>query len=67
MLKDFSPNKVVAMGVTSDKLPLLENKTPIEGKVTYYVCSGHTCKAPTRDPAVALKAIRASRKLSLSE
>jgi uncharacterized protein len=51
----YLPNKVLqlaapdtAMGVLS---PLLEGKTPIDGKPTAYVCHNFTCSAPVMDPS----------------
>ncbi|HEY0583243.1 MAG TPA: thioredoxin domain-containing protein [Chloroflexota bacterium] len=45
----FVPNKVVAGG--SAPIPLLENRAPLEGRATAYVCEHYVCAAPTTDPA----------------
>jgi uncharacterized protein YyaL (SSP411 family) len=45
----FVPNKVVAGG--SAAIPLLENRAPLEGRATAYVCEHYVCAAPTTDPA----------------
>jgi hypothetical protein len=34
-----------------DALPLLRDKTPVDGRATLYVCRDFTCRAPITDPA----------------
>ena len=55
----FIPNKVVALvptgeGAASAKklMPMLQDRGPLEGKATAYVCENYACKLPTTDPAV---------------
>ena len=53
----FVPNKVIALlnPNTEEKqeieelIPLLANKTSIEGKTTIYVCQNYACQLPTTD------------------
>jgi hypothetical protein len=49
-LRPFDPNAVVAFG-PADGVPLLEGKSPVEGKPTVYVCERFACKSPVTDPA----------------
>ncbi|MDQ4148593.1 MAG: thioredoxin domain-containing protein [Actinomycetota bacterium] len=46
----FLPNKVVAGAPPGIDLPLLEGKTPLEGKPTAFVCEHHACQRPTSEP-----------------
>ncbi|HST25475.1 MAG TPA: thioredoxin domain-containing protein [Gaiellaceae bacterium] len=48
-LAGFEPNAVVAFG-PADEVPLLEGKTPVDGKPTVYVCERFACQAPVTDP-----------------
>jgi uncharacterized protein YyaL (SSP411 family) len=54
----YVPNKVVALldpsadaDATGKRIPLLANKSMINGAPTAYVCQNYTCQAPTTDPA----------------
>ena len=49
-LRGFDPNAVVAFGPATD-VPLLEGKTPVDGKAAAYVCERFACRAPVTDPA----------------
>jgi hypothetical protein len=49
-LRGFDPNAVVAFG-PADDVPLLEGKTPVEGRPAVYVCERFACEAPVTDPA----------------
>jgi uncharacterized protein len=49
-LRGFDPNAVVAFG-PADDVPLLEGKTPVEGRPAVYVCERFACQAPVTDPA----------------
>jgi uncharacterized protein YyaL (SSP411 family) len=45
----YLPNKVVAPGFSGDVIPLLENRTLIDGLPAAYVCEHYTCKQPVTD------------------
>ena len=49
-LRPFQPNTVIAVGPVPG-VPLLEGKTPVEGKPAVYVCERFACRAPVTDPA----------------
>ncbi len=49
-LAGFDPNAVVAFG-PAEGVPLLEGKTPIDGRPTVYVCERFACQTPVTDPA----------------
>ena len=58
--RKYLPNKVVAPGrvddpEAADSIPLLQNRPPVDGRATAYVCQNYTCKQPVTDP-VALTA-----------
>jgi uncharacterized protein YyaL (SSP411 family) len=51
----YLPNKVVAIGSPDDAragelIPLLRERTQLEGKATAYVCEHFTCKTPATSP-----------------
>jgi uncharacterized protein len=46
----FLPNKVVAGMPPGIDSPLLEGRTPVDGKPTAFVCEHYACRAPTTDP-----------------
>ena len=55
--KAFLPNRtlvVAAEGSDLDEkagaIPMLSNRSTMNGAATAYVCEGNTCKAPTTDP-----------------
>ena len=45
----YLPNKVVAASFGVDVIPLLENRSMIDGLPTAYVCENYTCKQPVTD------------------
>jgi uncharacterized protein YyaL (SSP411 family) len=49
-LRPFRPNTVVAVGPAAS-VPLLEGKSPVDGRPTVYLCERVTCRAPVTDPA----------------
>ena len=62
----YLPNKVVAMADAADsaaasKIKLLENRTPLDGRATAYVCRNFHCEAPVTDP------VRLAQQLSCSQ
>jgi uncharacterized protein YyaL (SSP411 family) len=51
----YLPNKVVAGATPGDReagtaTPLLEQRIPVDGKATAYVCEHYTCLAPVTSP-----------------
>jgi uncharacterized protein YyaL (SSP411 family) len=51
----FLPNVVVAVGAPDDPsaghtVPLLEDRTAVDGKATAFVCERFTCRLPVTDP-----------------
>lgn len=60
----FLPNRVLGIVAAGEELskqseviPLMENKVPIKGKTTAYVCKKGICKLPTSDPKEFAKQI----------
>ncbi len=57
LARSFVPNRVVAScdarscAADAALVPLVADKTPIDGKPTAYVCEHRTCRLPTTDPA----------------
>ena len=51
------PRKVVVASSKKSDLPLLQNKTEIDGKTGIYVCHNKTCKLPVTDLDKALTQI----------
>jgi uncharacterized protein YyaL (SSP411 family) len=49
-LAPFDPNAVVAFG-PSDDVPLLQGKTPVNGRPAVYVCENFACQAPVTEAA----------------
>jgi uncharacterized protein len=47
----FLPNKVVGLADGKSKIPLLADRTPVNGKAAAYVCENMACKKPVTDPA----------------
>jgi uncharacterized protein YyaL (SSP411 family) len=45
----FRPNVVLAGG-TADGVPLLEGRTPVDGRAAAYVCERSTCQQPVTEP-----------------
>ena len=52
--QNYLPNKLIAGGISSESLPLLEERF-IEGKTFIYVCVDNTCKLPVSEVEDALK------------
>ncbi len=53
----FIPNKVVVGTTSLSKLPLLENRTTVNGKTAIYVCYDKTCQLPVTSVEDALEQI----------
>jgi uncharacterized protein YyaL (SSP411 family) len=49
----YRPQQVVAVSSTpeSSAVPLLKDRTAIDGRATAYLCRGFACRQPTTDPA----------------
>jgi uncharacterized protein len=50
----YLPNRLVAValpGRQPQPIPLLSDRSAIDGKVTAYLCEGFVCQAPTTDPS----------------
>jgi len=48
----FRPGHVLAVGTArGSTIPLLDQRTAIDGAATAYVCQGFVCQLPTTDPA----------------
>ena len=45
----FRPHIVLAGG-EPDGVPLMEGRTPVDGRAAAYVCEGFACKAPVTEP-----------------
>jgi hypothetical protein len=46
----YHPHRLVATGM-EDVLPLLAERTQVEGQATAYVCREHVCQPPVTDSA----------------
>ena len=49
---DYAPNRVVALrpsGAAPTAIPLLEDRAPVKGRATAYVCRGFACRLPVTD------------------
>jgi uncharacterized protein YyaL (SSP411 family) len=50
----YRPHQVLALGVPDSEMavvPLLQNRSQIEGRATAYVCLNFACRSPVTDPA----------------
>ena len=61
----FIPNKVIALVPAGDDgaslvklMPMLKDRTPLEGKPTAYVCENYACKLPTNDPVTLAEQLK---------
>ncbi|WP_266366305.1 thioredoxin domain-containing protein [Tellurirhabdus rosea] len=55
----FHPNKVLAGTKTESALPLLEQRTPINGQTAIYVCYNRTCQLPVTEVEKAIASLEA--------
>jgi uncharacterized protein YyaL (SSP411 family) len=46
----FLPNRLLAVGASDPRIPLLADRRTIDGKATAYLCEHFVCQAPTQDP-----------------
>ena len=67
--RTYLPNHVLVVasegksrGALAKLMPLLEGKTPQDGKTTAYVCEQWRCELPTDDPAIFTQQIRRVRR-----
>lgn len=51
----FRPNLIIAAGETNSSVPLLKNRTQLDGKATAYVCQRFVCKQPVNTPEALAK------------
>ncbi len=51
----YRPNQVIAVGNVDSPIPLLQNRTMLNGKATAYVCQNFACQLPVTEPADLLK------------
>ena len=63
--RHYLPNRIQAVldpagDSATEDLPLLEGKTPVDGKAALYVCRDFACQAPITDAAVADAALKES-------
>jgi uncharacterized protein YyaL (SSP411 family) len=55
----YRPHQIVALGAPdaeASAVPLLQDRSQIEGRATAYVCVDFACRAPVTDPT-ALRAL----------
>jgi uncharacterized protein YyaL (SSP411 family) len=59
----FRPNQVIAVSATPEAsaVPLLHDRTAIDGAATAYLCRGFACRRPTTDPAELAGQLQESR------
>jgi uncharacterized protein YyaL (SSP411 family) len=48
---EFRPHIALAGGAGGGEVPLLEGRTPRDGRAAAYVCENFACQAPVTDPA----------------
>ncbi len=53
--KHFIPHKILAASPEEGNLPMLQNRKPINGKTTLYVCYNKSCKLPVHSVKEALE------------
>jgi uncharacterized protein YyaL (SSP411 family) len=51
--RGYRPNQVVAVaaGLAASAIPLLDDRTAVDGRPTAYVCRRFVCRLPATDPA----------------
>jgi len=65
--KGFHPNLVLALSrVPTDFPPLMQGRTAIAGKTTFYLCRNQACEAPTTEAAEALNKLKLTNRYSIS-
>jgi uncharacterized protein YyaL (SSP411 family) len=55
----YRPHVVVAGGI-ADGVPLLEGRSPVDGRAAAYVCEHFACQAPVTDPDALARALAGS-------
>ncbi|MBI3697891.1 MAG: thioredoxin domain-containing protein [Acidobacteria bacterium] len=67
----FLPNRILVLVSPahdpSKLIPLVENKLPLKGKATAYVCEKRVCALPTSDPEVFTKQLRKTQPLGTTD
>src|SRR5262245_355955 len=68
----YLPNRAVVGAIAGDAgaaagIPLLEDRRPVDGQPTAYVCRNYSCELPTADPAALGRQLERSANLSLSD
>ncbi|WP_421830751.1 thioredoxin domain-containing protein [Larkinella sp.] len=53
----FYPNKILAGTLTESDLPLLENRTEVNGKTAIYVCYNRSCQLPVTSVEAAFSSL----------
>jgi uncharacterized protein YyaL (SSP411 family) len=55
--KQYKPHKLIVAASDDGELPLLQNRKPIDGRTTLYVCFNKSCKLPVHSVKEALQQI----------
>jgi uncharacterized protein YyaL (SSP411 family) len=56
----YRPHQIVALGnpdAEPSSVPLLQNRSQIEGRATAYVCVDFTCRSPVTEPQALLELV----------
>ena len=64
--ENYVPSLVLAIGNGTDDgaVKLLDDRTPLGGRPTAYVCRGYTCDAPVTDPSELAKQLEHAARMS---
>ncbi len=56
----YRPNQVIALSPqpSASAVPLLHERSMIDGAATAYVCRGFACRRPTTDPAALARQLQ---------
>ncbi len=64
--RHFMPNKIIVADRQSGDLPLLQNREPVHGKTTVYVCYNKACNLPAHTVEEAMEQLTPTTKSSKS-